>query len=220
MLRSIGPLCLVVALAAGPLAAGTLAAQARPTGVWARQSSSHDGAFLSAGGGLGAAHVSCTGCATLGHELSPSFWVKAGGAVSPKFLIGAEIDAWYAMVSGNRTIIANGSLTGYYYPNPTSGLFFKGGLGPSIYQVRNGSTFKGVGIGAVLGVGYDYRIGRSLYLTPVASLQVGKPGNLTKTKGAGGPLPGGAGTPISGKTWAKDVKTNVISLGISLTYAD
>lgn len=218
-MRSLRWLSTLAALTALPLAGGSLAAQAHATGIWDTEGL-HTGAFIAGGGGLGAAHVSCTGCATLSHEISPSFWIRAGGTVSRHLLIGAEVDTWYANVDGERTIIANGSLTGYYYPQIRSGLYFKGGLGPSIYQVRNGSTFKSVGIGLLLGAGYDYRIGHNLFLTPSLSMQLGKQGNLTKVKGSGGPLPNQGGTLISNATWAKNVKTNVIMLGVSLTYAE
>jgi hypothetical protein len=98
-------------------------------------------------------------------------YVKLGGTLGSRILVGTELTAWsglaVAIPSGRRdATLANLLASAYFYPVPSAGFFFKGGVGVSSYarhEIR-GSTSRGLGLGA--GIGYDMRIARNVSLTP------------------------------------------------------
>ena len=60
-----------------------------------------------------------------------------------------------------------------FFPSETGGFFLKGGLGGANVEAEVGGvkvTEKGVG--TTLGLGYDVRLGRNLYLTPNIDLLI------------------------------------------------
>ena len=118
----------------------------------------HRGFWLSAGGG-GGWHGDLRGAA---------FYLRFGGTPSEKVLFGGEVLTWFR---GDDVALqrVNATATAVYYPlvgrGPARGLFFKGGFGI-------GTTGDGIntGVGTTLGTGFDFRIGRNLYVTPNADV--------------------------------------------------
>jgi Outer membrane protein beta-barrel domain len=100
-----------------------------------------------------------------------SFNAQLGGTLNPKLAIGADLSMW-AWRSNRLTVSANtlsGAVT--FFPSPTGGLFLKGGVGfaATVNEVNLGGgkdTQTDSGLGIVLGVGQDVRLGMTLFLTP------------------------------------------------------
>ena len=131
------------------------------------------GFWIGLGLGYGSLGISCQSC-NIGREGALSGYLKLGGTVSPKLLIGGETNGW---TQGDE-VAGNASLAAYYYPKVEGGLFLRGGLGLATYQ--RGSS-DATGLGAVVGVGYDVRVGRNFSITPVANFNWGYLGNQLGT---------------------------------------
>ncbi len=100
-----------------------------------------------------------------------AFNAQIGGTLNPKLAIGADLSTW-AWKSNGLTVSANtlsGAVT--FFPSPTGGFFLKGGVGfaATVNEVNQGGgkdTQTDSGLGIVLGVGQDVRLGMALFLTP------------------------------------------------------
>jgi hypothetical protein len=110
-----------------------------------------------------------------------SGYLKLGGTVSRKVLIGFESNGW-AKEDGSITISqVNGSGVVYFYPSATGGFHLKAGIGfvratiafdvPGSNQVISSTETGG---GGLLGLGYDARIGRNVSLVPFFNILGGK----------------------------------------------
>ena len=163
--------CLVV-LAALALALATAAsAQGRPQ--------TRQGFWIGFGLGWGSLSYSCTGCS--GSEGALSGYLKLGGTLGPKLLIGGETNGWTKNESGVTITAGNLSGTVYFYPAPASGFFLRGGLGfASLRASSGGISGSESGFGATFGLGYDVRVGTNLSITPVANYNWGDLGSGVK----------------------------------------
>jgi hypothetical protein len=117
-------------------------------------------------GGMGYGSLGCQDCS--GREGGLSGGIALGGTVSPKVLLGAGTNGWTKSEDGARLTV--GTLTALirFYPSSTGGFFLLGGLG--VGQVRAevsgfGSASE-TGFGALVGLGYDIRVGQNVSLTP------------------------------------------------------
>lgn len=100
-----------------------------------------------------------------------SAYLRMGGTVSPQFLVGGETIVWWReegdFANGDGlTDIArvNVTVSALVYPGSELDLFVKAGFG--VASVEEGPGIDAEGVGTTLGVGYDIRLGRNLYLTP------------------------------------------------------
>ena len=138
-----------------------------------------------AGYGSASASASCDGCSGDGdREGSFTGFLKLGGTINPQILVGVESNAW--VKSQDDVTLTLGSLTGTvtYYPVLTSGFFFKGGVGLSYMSTDLGVLGATVNVsktgwGLLAGVGYDFRVGRMISLTPSLNYYYGRPGDLS-----------------------------------------
>jgi hypothetical protein len=137
------------------------------------------GAWLSFGLGAGTDSYRYDVDSKFGHSLTkPSFFIAAGGTVNPHLRLGGEINAWvneYTDASGYNITesLVGGLLTGQVYPVRDLGLFVKGGLGIS----RSGADVSGggygpgeVGFAYLYGAGYEVKLGRNFFITPLVSV--------------------------------------------------
>jgi hypothetical protein len=140
-------------------------------------------------------------------------YLMMGGTLSPHLRLGGEAytlvglrDFALGTPSGENTVtFANNlALTLYYYPIVQNGLFLKGGAGTSWYVEAESSDldWEVWGLGFLLGVGYDLRIGRTLSLTPSFTFGWGGAGDL-KSQGA-----------TVGENW----RQTYFSLALGLTF--
>lgn len=162
------------------------------------------GFWIGFGLGYGSAGLSCgSGCSFNSDAKGGggAAHLRLGGTLSPKVLLGGEVDVWTKDVGGLTEAIGIAAFTVYFYPTPASGLFLKGGVGGSSYQLRDGGTADGSGAGFLIGAGYDIRVGRNISITPVATFSYGTVGDVT---GGGVAIP--------------SVKQSLIEFGIDVTF--
>ncbi len=101
-------------------------------------------------------------------------YLKLGCTISERFLLGVESNAWLRDESGVTVTHTNHSAVAYFYPSATSGFFLKGGLWSSRLLVEvSGITTSETGGGAVLGLGFDARVGDNWSITPVLNFNYG-----------------------------------------------
>lgn len=134
-----------------------------------------DGFFIGFGFGLGTLGVEDVD----DRENAISGYLKLGGAINDKVLLGAETNSWVKTetVNGANATLTSSSLAAvaYVYPDPASGFYLKAGIGlarieaeASSFGVRftdgeNGTAF-------TAGIGYDIGFGGRFGLTPFANL--------------------------------------------------
>lgn len=123
-----------------------------------------EGFWLS--GGLGYGTLGCQDCS--GREGGLSGNLAIGGTISQKVILGAATHGW-TKSEGGATLTA-GTLTAVirFYPSATGGFFLLGGLGFGSLDlgISGLGNVRETGTGAVLGLGYDIRVGRMVSLTP------------------------------------------------------
>ena len=178
----------------------------RPALAWDQE---REGFWIGFGFGYGSARVSCDDCGASGREGGIAGFVKAGGTLNRKVLLGTEVNFWTKSEDQIDTLnFGNLSFTITYYPWVSSGFFVKGGAGFSFVdtQVLEGSVIRtldlGTGFGAIAGIGYDLRIRRNLSITPVCNVYMGRPGDLREGR----------------VTIARNWRYNVVELSVGLTF--
>ncbi len=139
----------------------------------AQHAQTRQGFWIGFGLGWGSLGFSCDGCTGIGRESAVSGYLKMGGTLSPKLLLGGETNGWTKSVAGSTVTAGNASFAAYFYPMPAGGFFLRGGLGLSTYQ-ETGFDAQ-TGFGGTLGTGYDVRVSRNFSITPVLNLNWGKP---------------------------------------------
>ena len=165
-------------VAATPVAA---AAQGHPQ--------TREGFWIGFGFGYGTLGFECSGCSS---DRAGAFsgYLKMGGTLSSKLLLGGETNGWTKDDQGTTVTAANASLTLYFYPSPSGGFFLRGGVGWASLDIEGvGSE---TGPGGTLGLGYDIRVSPKMSVTPVLNFM-------------GGAL-------------ANDFKQNVVQVAVGLTW--
>lgn len=93
--------------------------------------------------------------------------LRLGGTPDQRVLVGFE---WFGVILDDHpgTVAENYSATALFYPSRKGGFFAKAGLGVGRAASRCPDAPVDVlwGVGATVGVGYDVRIGRNVYLIP------------------------------------------------------
>lgn len=116
-------------------------------------------------GGLGYSTIGCDGCTRRQNSLAIA--MAAGGTVSRKVLFGASIDAATRSESGARQIVATVLARLRFYPSLTSGFFLTAGVGLGMLSAEGtDANRRDTGTAALLGLGYDIRVGPNVSLTP------------------------------------------------------
>jgi hypothetical protein len=117
-------------------------------------------------GGLGYGSLGCDGCD--GRSGGVSGGISLGGTLSPKFLIGIGTSGWTREEIGARLTVGTLDARMRFYPSATGGFFLTGGVGlGSVHASVSGfGSETETGIGLLLGLGYDLRIGSNVSLTP------------------------------------------------------
>ncbi len=170
MLRK--PLIAIVVLAAAVPAAAAQSVATQRAGFWG-------GVSL----GAGTRSARCDSCGAQGPAVAPAMMGRFGYTLSPRVLIGVEVDLW----SQQKTDIAAGATTlGLtWYPLPRRGLFVKGGIGSSWFRRQTGSDddnqpiyATGSGPGFMIGVGWDGQATKAVSFTPSVTLWGGVPGDV------------------------------------------
>jgi hypothetical protein len=185
-------------------AVGLLSAQLYPVG--------RHGFWATLGFGVGGANLTCANGCVFNDSVKgagATADIKLGGTLNPRVRLGGEINVWVKDVSGvtgtsgETEDVGNVSFAVYFYPEPRSGFFVKGGVGGSSYSLSQGATRTSAsGLGFLAGLGYDIHLGGKVSLVPVANLFYGNDGDFTQ----------GGTVVISG------IKHAVIDIGLGIQY--
>jgi hypothetical protein len=141
-----------------------------PAPAMAQQAQTREGFFFRAGLGYGSMGLGCDRCNDLDRQGGLSGYLTLGGAMSSNVLLGVELDGWYTAADGAHREFSTLSAAVWLYPMAARGLFLKGGVGASTifgdYNALDQDIAAEVGLGLVVGAGYDVRIGGNTSLTP------------------------------------------------------
>lgn len=165
------------AIAALALAASALAAQQPGTG------SNRGGQWLGIGVGGGWGRVTCAVCAS-NRQTSIAGYVKAGGTLSRRFLLGVEGDGWMRSDDNVDEFLIGIAAQLYFYPNPRKRLFYKAGAGMMLYQIGDGpGRLTSTAFGPSVGVGFDMPASPAVSFSPFASAFIASLGGEIKFNG-------------------------------------
>jgi hypothetical protein len=166
------------------------------------------GFWIGFGGGVGSAGVSCDDCEGGDRETAAVGYVKLGGTLSERVLLGAEVNLWSKEQEGVTLNLYDAVATLTFYPQPTSGFFLKGGVGASFLdtEFRDDDTRVtvdlGTGLGVLAGAGYDIRVGRRISITPAVNYWYGWPGDIK----------------LGGETVFTSWRQNVVDFTVGVTF--
>ena len=153
-----------------------------PSVVAAQRPQTRAGWWLSAGTGVAVRGYGCRGCDTLSTQprgLGPTLRLRLGGTFTSQLLLAMQVDVWLKSASGVSSFAGLLSPAFYYYPSDTGSFFFGFGFGHLGYAGKDGSdNVISNGLGLIVGVGRDYRIGPNVSFTPVVNLILGGLGAL------------------------------------------
>lgn len=200
-MRSIPALVLVLLVAvAAPAAAQQAPASApdRPQGWWG-----------SAGGGLAAIRFSCADCGESQPVYeSPAMGVAFGKTLGNKVAFGVEFDgALMTTEAGAHVLASSFAGTARWYPSSTP-FYLKFSIGLSRVRARittDGEETSSLrnGTGISFGAGYDFKVGRSVAITPHAGWYMSAVGDI--------------GDPAS-TSFRRDVSWNTWTIGVGVTF--
>ncbi len=142
----------------------------------AQRPQTRDGFWIGFGFGWGSYGFSCDGCGSVSREGSVTGYLKMGGTVGPKLLLGGESTVWTKSEGGGTVTAGNVTFNAYYYPQASGGFFLNGGVGFSRIELSGGGFSAGeTGPGFTLGAGYDIRVGRNISIAPLGQFVYGHP---------------------------------------------
>lgn len=123
-----------------------------------------DGFWFNLGFGYGS--LGCDGCS--GREGGLSGGLQLGGTVSRKVLLGGATTGWTKSEGAATLTVGTVLALVRFYPSARGGFFLEGGLGlGTIHASVDGfGSESETGGGALLGLGYDIRVGENVSLTP------------------------------------------------------
>ena len=164
-------------LAAAPLAAQRQGPPAGSSGLW-----------LGGGAGLGWARVGCRICdANRGHSLSA--YGHAGFALSPRIILGGEVELWRQGARPDQNRPATEWMMGYsavmfWYPSPRQPYYLKSGFGLVTYRIHdNTDALTATALGPQIGAGWEFPIASHIAVVPYANFLFASTGAGVKLNG-------------------------------------
>jgi hypothetical protein len=168
----------------------------------AQNAPTRQGFGISFGLGTGSAGASCDFCSSE-RENGLSGYLRLGGHLNPSLLLGAESNGWVHSEDGLDETLGFFTGVAQWYPNVSTGLYLKGGLGLARYTATDGTDeMTGNALAMNLGLGYDFRMGSSFSLTPYANYLLSTKGELKVND-------------ISSNV---NMSTNVFQIGLGVTW--
>lgn len=157
---------------------------------------------ISFGLGTGSAGVDCSGCST-DRTSGLSGYLRLGGHLRPDLFLGAESSGWVKSQDGFDETVGFYSAVAQWYPNVDRGFYVKGGVGLASYLATDGvDEITGSAVGITAGLGYDFRIGKKLSLTPYANYVRSGKGEVK----------------VNDVSSGFNVSTNILQVGLGLTW--
>ncbi|ODT03848.1 MAG: hypothetical protein ABS52_07080 [Gemmatimonadetes bacterium SCN 70-22] len=116
--------------------------------------------------GLGAGSLGCDDCGSRTNGLSGQ--LSLGGTITPRLLLGAGTNGWTKNEDGVTLTMGSLAALVRFYPSTTGGFYLTGGLGIATIDlgVDGYGSASDTGVSALLGIGYDIRVGQNVSLTP------------------------------------------------------
>jgi hypothetical protein len=116
--------------------------------------------------GLGYGSLGCDDCDE--RTGSATGILALGGTLSQKVILGGGLAGWSKDEGAGKLTVANLVAILRFYPSATGGFFLTGGLGVGSIRIEidNVGSDTEQGFGALLGLGYDIRVGKSVSITP------------------------------------------------------
>ena len=117
--------------------------------------------------GLGYGSLGCEDCS--GREGGLSGGLQLGGTLSDQWLLGGATTGWTKSEGGVTLTVGTVLALVRFYPSARGGFFLEGGLGLGTIHasVHGFGSDSEAGAGALVGLGYDIRVGENVSLTPV-----------------------------------------------------
>ncbi|HQR19189.1 MAG TPA: hypothetical protein PK948_12525 [Gemmatimonadales bacterium] len=151
------------------------------TPVTAQHPNTRQGFWYGFGFGAGQGQVHCEICADQsGTDLTAS--LRAGGTLSSSWLLGGEFDGW----TNSQDVVTRRSWSvsavALWYPWPAKGAYARGGLGLTGYRASDSvDVISTTQPGFLLGIGYEWRVGKNYSINPYLTWQQTLAGNLNFT---------------------------------------
>lgn len=170
-MRTLGVILLALALAAPRQAAAQ------------RRRDSGGGFWYSLSAGPGWARLTCTICAG-SRRTGMSAALGLGGSTSRMLRIGGELAGWRESHEGVTQTLLSVGAAAYWYPSLRHRLYLRGGAALLMHRASDGTdVVTSSGVGPQLGIGSEYRAGRSWLLAPFIHYSVGVFGGDVKFNG-------------------------------------
>jgi hypothetical protein len=117
-------------------------------------------------GGLGYGSLGCDNCD--GRISGLSGGLSLGGTLNEHWLLGVGTTGWYRSEDGATLTVGTLDARARFYTSASGGFFLTGGLGLGTISasVDGFGSDSEMGLGLMLGLGYDFRVGDNLSLTP------------------------------------------------------
>jgi len=168
----------------------------------AAQGQPRRGFWLAFGAGYSSLASSCDGCGSLSSQSGIAGQFRMGTTLRPNLLVGLDLESWNKSEGGKWARSANFTAAAYWYPSTSNGFYVKGGAGLStVSGTVGGYAIDGTGFGLTGGLGYDLRLTKGFFLTPVATYFWGSVGDIS------------TGSIVVSKGW----KQSVLNLGLDAT---
>jgi hypothetical protein len=152
---------------------GLAAAQDAPRGLVLVPEGERAGFWAGLGLGAGAESFDIRDGAGYSPELyRPTVSLRLGGTVGQQLRLGGEILAWINERGDAVESLTSFLFIGQLYPASTTGLYLKGGagLGRNAVDFEDGYGLGDTGFAALIGAGWELRVGRRIYLNPAVDL--------------------------------------------------
>jgi len=193
---------LIVITAVGVLAAAPLRAQ--PKGLVPVSANPREGFWIGFGLGGGSIGADCSSCDST-REGGVTGFLRMGGTISRHLLLGGEVDGWVRSQNGANESMGFGSFVGSIYPSANGAFFVQLGIGGMTYTWDHGvDRLEATAPAGSIGLGYDFRVGRMLSITPFVNALASSPVSFTFN---GVKVPTG-----------EDIKLNLVHVGLGLTW--
>lgn len=130
----------------------------------AQHAQSRSGFWFS--GGLGYGSLGCDDCDGRSGGLSGG--LSLGGTLNEHWLLGVGTTGWYRSEDGVSLTVGTLDARARFYTSASGGFFLTGGfgLGSISASVDGFGSDRETGFGLMLGLGYDFRVGDNVSLTP------------------------------------------------------
>jgi Outer membrane protein beta-barrel domain len=163
---------LLVFLSALAIVPHSIAAQSAPPGLVEVKESARRGFWMGIGLGAGGESNDALGSGYNDVSYQPTVSFRAGGTVSDRLRLGGEFLSWFDEQGDAVASVSSVLFVAQLYPISSAGLYLKGGLGAgrNALDFDDGFDVGDTGFAGLLGMGYELRVGRRLFLNPTIDL--------------------------------------------------